>query len=139
MPSAPRPADVPTAPGLFAPVRGGIYCRLSVDDANNSAKAKNYIPSDESTSIENQRELLSKFVMLNGYLPSAPRPADVPTAPGLFAPVRGERRLSACTIHTIDERALYQIVLEDIRAKAQYAAYDRDRLLAQMVPRFVYR
>ena len=22
----------------------GIYCRLSVDDASNSAKAKNYIP-----------------------------------------------------------------------------------------------
>ena len=48
--------------------RVGIYCRLSVDDANNSAKAKNYIPSDESTSIENQRELLSKFVMLNGWV-----------------------------------------------------------------------
>ena len=46
----------------------GIYCRLSVDDANNSAKAKNYIPSDESVSIENQRELLSKFVMLNGWI-----------------------------------------------------------------------
>ena len=24
----------------------GIYCRLSVDDASNSAKAKNYIPGD---------------------------------------------------------------------------------------------
>ena len=48
--------------------RVGIYCRLSVDDANNSAKAKNYIPADESTSIENQRELLSKFVMLNGWV-----------------------------------------------------------------------
>ena len=24
----------------------GIYCRLSVDDASNSAKAKNYIPAD---------------------------------------------------------------------------------------------
>ena len=35
----------------------GIYCRLSVDDASNSAKARNYIPADESTSIENQ-ELL---------------------------------------------------------------------------------
>lgn len=46
----------------------GIYCRLSIDDASNSAKAKNYIPSDESTSIENQREMLSKFVMLNGWL-----------------------------------------------------------------------
>lgn len=46
----------------------GIYCRLSVDDASNSAKAKNYIPADESTSIENQRELLSKFVMLNGWV-----------------------------------------------------------------------
>ena len=48
--------------------RVGIYCRLSVDDANNSAKAKNYIPADESVSIENQRELLSKFVMLNGWI-----------------------------------------------------------------------
>ena len=46
----------------------GIYCRLSVDDASNSAKAKNYIPADESVSIENQKELLSKFVMLNGWV-----------------------------------------------------------------------
>ena len=46
----------------------GIYCRLSVDDASNSAKAKNYIPGDESTSIENQYEILSKFVMLNGWI-----------------------------------------------------------------------
>ena len=46
----------------------GIYCRLSVDDASNSAKAKNYIPADESVSIENQREMLSKFVMLNGWI-----------------------------------------------------------------------
>ena len=37
--------------------RVGIYCRLSVDDASNSAKTKNYVPTDESTSIENQ-ELL---------------------------------------------------------------------------------
>ena len=48
--------------------RAGLYCRLSVDDANNSAKAKNYIPTDESVSIENQREMLSKFVMLNGWV-----------------------------------------------------------------------
>ncbi|MDE7244808.1 MAG: recombinase family protein [Oscillospiraceae bacterium] len=48
--------------------RAGIYCRLSVDDASNSAKNKNYIPADESVSIENQRELLSKFVMLNGWV-----------------------------------------------------------------------
>ena len=46
----------------------GIYCRLSVDDASNSAKAKNYIPGDESASIENQHEILSKFVMLNGWI-----------------------------------------------------------------------
>ena len=39
----------------------------------------------------------------------------------------------ACTIHTISEDALYQIVLEDIRTKAQYVAYDRDRLLAKIV------
>ena len=31
----------------------GIYCRLSKDDASNAAKAKAYIPADESTSIEN--------------------------------------------------------------------------------------
>ena len=46
----------------------GIYCRLSKDDASNAAKAKTYIPSDESTSIENQRELLSKIAMLNGWV-----------------------------------------------------------------------
>jgi DNA invertase Pin-like site-specific DNA recombinase len=45
----------------------GIYCRLSLADAFNSAKAKNYIPADESVSIENQYEMLSKFVMLNGW------------------------------------------------------------------------
>ena len=39
---------------------------------------------------------------------------------------------TACTIHTISEDALYQIVLEDIRAKARSATYDRDRLLAQI-------
>ena len=37
--------------------RAGLYCRLSVDDANNSAKAKNYIPADESVSIENQEKI----------------------------------------------------------------------------------
>ena len=42
----------------------GIYCRLSVDDANNSAKVSRYLPADESVSIENQREMLSKFVMI---------------------------------------------------------------------------
>ena len=47
--------------------RVGIYCRLSVEDSANSAKAKNYIPADESVSIENQYELLSKFTMLNGW------------------------------------------------------------------------
>lgn len=40
---------------------------MSVDDASNSAKAKNYIPADESVSIENQYEQLSKFTMLNGW------------------------------------------------------------------------
>ena len=39
---------------------------------------------------------------------------------------------TACTIHTVNEQALYQIVLEDIRTKAQYAAYDRERLLMQI-------
>ncbi|ENZ39380.1 hypothetical protein HMPREF1085_05397 [Enterocloster bolteae 90A9] len=48
--------------------RVGIYCRLSVDDASNSAKAKHYIPSEESVSIENQYEILSKFAMLNGWI-----------------------------------------------------------------------
>ena len=48
--------------------RAGIYCRLSTDDASNSAKAKSYIPADDSASIENQREILSKIVMLNGWV-----------------------------------------------------------------------
>lgn len=48
--------------------RAGLYCRLSVDDTHNGAKAKNWIPADESVSIENQRELLSRFVMLNGWI-----------------------------------------------------------------------
>lgn len=44
----------------------GIYCRLSKDDASNPAK-KNYIPADESVSIENQYEMLSKICMMNGW------------------------------------------------------------------------
>ncbi len=40
---------------------------------------------------------------------------------------------SACTIHTIYEDALKQLVLADIREKAQYAEYDRERLLAQII------
>ena len=39
----------------------GIYCRLSVDDASNSAKAKGYIPSDESVSIENQEDICQGY------------------------------------------------------------------------------
>lgn len=45
----------------------GIYCRLSLDDASNSSKAKSYIPADESVSIENQYDLLFRFTMLNGW------------------------------------------------------------------------
>ena len=44
----------------------GIYCRLSKDDASNPAK-KNYITADESVSIENQYEMLSKICMMNGW------------------------------------------------------------------------
>ena len=36
----------------------GIYCRLSNDDERDG----------ESVSIENQYEILSKFVMLNGWV-----------------------------------------------------------------------
>ena len=46
----------------------GIYCRLSVDDTSNSAKSRDYIPGDESVSIEHQYEMLSKVVMLNGWV-----------------------------------------------------------------------
>ena len=49
------------------PYKVGIYCRLSVNDASNSAKARNYIPADESVSIENQYDFLSKFTRLNGW------------------------------------------------------------------------
>lgn len=40
--------------GMQKPYKVGIYCRLSVNDASNSAKARNYIPADEFVSIENQ-------------------------------------------------------------------------------------
>jgi len=39
----------------------------------------------------------------------------------------------ACTIHTIYEDVLKQLVLADIREKAQYAEYDRERLLTQII------
>ena len=48
--------------------RVGMYCRLSVDDASNPTKSGNYIPAEDSVSIENQKELLSRFVMLNGWV-----------------------------------------------------------------------
>ena len=45
----------------------GIYCRLSIDDAGNSQKY-NYIDGDESSSIENQRQMLSQFAKLQGWI-----------------------------------------------------------------------
>ena len=39
---------------------------------------------------------------------------------------------TACTIHMIYEDVLSKLVLADIREKAQYAEYDRDRLVAQI-------
>ena len=65
----------------------GIYARLSTDDMSNSAKAKNYIPADESTSIENQKLLLSKFAMLNGWIETKTY-ADDGYSGGNFAGVR---------------------------------------------------
>lgn len=53
--------------GMQKPYKVGIYCRLSVNDASNSAKVRNYIPADESVSIENQYDFLSKFTRLNGW------------------------------------------------------------------------
>lgn len=45
----------------------GIYCRLSMEDAKNAHK-HNYIDGDDSSSIENQRQMLSQFVLLQGWL-----------------------------------------------------------------------
>ena len=39
----------------------------------------------------------------------------------------------ACTAHIIYENALTQLVLADIREKAQFAIYDRDKLLEKIV------
>lgn len=39
---------------------------------------------------------------------------------------------TACPVHTIYEDALKELVLGDILEKAQYAAYDRERLVAQI-------
>ncbi|MDE7244809.1 MAG: recombinase family protein, partial [Oscillospiraceae bacterium] len=40
---------------------------------------------------------------------------------------------TACTIHGINEDALTAVVLQDIREKAQYAEYDRERLVEQII------
>ena len=40
---------------------------------------------------------------------------------------------AACTVHTIYENALYQIVLDDIREKARYAEYDRESLMERIL------
>ncbi len=39
----------------------------------------------------------------------------------------------ACTIHTIYETVLTQLVLEDIREKARFAEYDPDRLMGEIL------
>ena len=44
----------------------GAYCRLSMDDF--TAKGVNEFNS--SVSIENQKELLSKYIAMNGWLES---------------------------------------------------------------------
>ena len=45
----------------------------------------------------------------------------------------GRSGKNACTIHSIYEDALKEIVLQDIREKAQYAEYDRERLIEQII------
>lgn len=40
---------------------------------------------------------------------------------------------TACTIHSINETALTEIVLQDIREKARYAEHDQDLLISQIV------
>ena len=39
---------------------------------------------------------------------------------------------SACTVHTIYENVLHELVLADIREKARFAAYDPERLVQQI-------
>ncbi len=45
----------------------------------------------------------------------------------------GRSGKTACTAHVIYENALTQLVLADIREKAQYAAYDREALLEKII------
>ena len=40
---------------------------------------------------------------------------------------------TACTIHSIDEKALYQIVIDDIRAKARLVEYDREAMMERII------
>jgi len=40
---------------------------------------------------------------------------------------------TACTIHSINENVLMEIVLQDIREKARYAEHDQERLISQIV------
>ena len=45
----------------------------------------------------------------------------------------GRSGKTACTIHSIYESVLMEIVLADIREKAQYAEYDREGLVSQII------
>ena len=45
----------------------------------------------------------------------------------------GRSGKSACTVHTIYENALHEIVLRDIREKARYVTYDRESLMERIV------
>ena len=45
----------------------------------------------------------------------------------------GRSGKSACTVHMIYENALHEIVLRDIREKAQYVTYDRESLMERIV------
>lgn len=56
---------------LLTPIRCynvGIYIRLSVEDSSNSAKKGKGNPfQSESTSVENQRDILMEYVVLRGW------------------------------------------------------------------------
>ena len=45
----------------------------------------------------------------------------------------GRSGKTACTIHSIYESALKEVVLQDIQEKARYAKHDREQLIAQIV------
>ena len=98
-----RVRKTPTTDGIKSIFTGLVYC------ADCGFKMRNKI--DRSTARDGRAKRYSYFIC-SSYAKSGK---------------------SACTIHSISENALYELVLTDIREKAQCVEYDRESMLAQII------